>query len=1305
LKRFVSLSLAIILVVGVLSSMYVVQPVKAEEIIYIRADGSIEPSTVPIQRDGDLYTLTGNITDYCGIVVERDNIILDGANRLIDGGDRPSSYGVTLEGRENVTIRSLIMEHFEMSSTCIYLNSSSNNFILANDLTSDFRYGSGLILDYSSNNVISGNNMTGGVCLWLRSSSNNLVSGNNMVGSYYYGVDLVDSDFNTFSANNIQHNNNNGLSLDSSSSNSIIGNNITNNGYGISLTGSNNSVYHNNFVDNSQQADSDSTNLWDDGYPSGGNYWSDYNGSDTYSGPYQNETGGDEIGDVPYAIDGDNADHYPLVNLYEAPASPRTWIVDDDGPADFHTIQEAINAASDGDTVFVRNGTYSGIVIDKSLTIEGEDKYTTIIQGGSEPYGAGMRVLANNVRISKFTIQNARGPPIRVHGDEGPSYGNITISDNIMTGCGEPVRLINTSRDMISCNVIRDSSGGIGFDWANGNIVHNNTLINVGIGIVGGYPSYNNTFSENTIIGNSNAVSMNGIFDNNRFFHNSFINNTIQVAISPTMVNIWDNSFPSGGNYWSDYTGVDTNGDGIGDAPYIIDGNNQDRYPLVHSYGSIVNSNTSLTYLTIQSAINAPETLNGHTTLVETGTYQEQLTVNKTLSIIGSGSESTTISGSPSDCAVEIAADNVELSGFTICGGGFGLKVYSHNNNVHDNSIVENGFIGIYLYLSSGNTFTSNNVSRNGYGVRLVHSGGNAFKHDSIFDNEWQELVIEGNTVSNFVEDMDTSNSVDGKPVYYWVNQQDKIVPSDAGYVALVDCRRILVQNLTFNRNGQGVLLAGTTDSMIANNALSTEYYGIYMVDSSNVTIRNCTIANCNFAMEIWFSNGNKIIGNNIVSNAYGVELAWSNYNNVSGNTIEQTSEYNGWGVCLSVSATGNQIYENDFAHNSQGMNIQLFYPGENKMYHNNFIQNAIQVYNYEPAINVWDDGYPSGGNYWSDYNGSDLYLGEFQTEPGSDGMGDMPYVIDADNRDNYPLMNPWPSGWKLDFTAPTNHPIVDFAVYNGSLYAAADDKLYVKDENSCNVVDALTFVTSLEPYGGKLVVGGQGGLYCYDGTPFNLIFSVPTYVKVLGAYNDTLYAGTMLDNPPKLYYCNGSADNPSDWYVDTDFSAILGFSGAFGSIDSFAVYGDVMYLGSGGKLYSFNGASWSIAASYDDVYAFLDMQIYNGRLYLATRDQGWRKPMYLGGSGFSGRVIEFDGASWNTVLDHDYWIYSLGVYDDKLYAGTANKILTYNGTSWETSFSATEGAYNAISMINYDGKIYAGMGNGYIFADPAQRS
>jgi len=179
-------------------------------------------------------------------------------------------------------------------------------------------------------------------------------------------------------------------------------------------------------------------------------------------------------------------------------------------------------------------------------------------------------------------------------------------------------------------------------------------------------------------------------------------------------------------------------------------------------------------------------------------------------------------------------------------------------------------------------------------------------------------------------------------------------------------------------------------------------------------------------------------------------------------------------------------------------------------------------------------------------------------------------------------------------------------------------------------------------------------------------------------------------------------SENPSNWHVDTAFSTILNFSGSFGSIDSFAVYDNKMYISSGGTVFSYNGTHWSTAKTYDDVNAYLDMKVYNGKLYLATRDQAWRKPHYQGGTGFSGRVIEYDGENWTEALDHDYWIYSLETYDNKLYAGTANKIFTYNGTDWAVSFESTEGAYYAISLMTYDGKIYAGMGNGYIFEDPS---
>jgi parallel beta-helix repeat protein len=87
------------------------------------------------------------------------------------------------------------------------------------------------------------------------------------------------------------------------------------NGYAVIISQSDiNQIYHNNFVNNTDQAyDNGNGNSWDNGYPLGGNYWSVYTGSDYFKGPNQNIPGNDGIGDSPYVIDGDSQDNYPLI--------------------------------------------------------------------------------------------------------------------------------------------------------------------------------------------------------------------------------------------------------------------------------------------------------------------------------------------------------------------------------------------------------------------------------------------------------------------------------------------------------------------------------------------------------------------------------------------------------------------------------------------------------------------------------------------------------------------------------------------------------------------------------------------------------------------------------------------------------------------------------------------------------------------------------------------------------------------------------------------------------------------------------
>jgi parallel beta-helix repeat protein len=346
-----------------------IQPAKASGTIYIRADGSIDPPTPFIKTSGNVtYTFTGSITD--SVVVERDDIVIDGMGYTIQGPG--SGTGIDLSGRRNVTLRNTGITAFDYGIAAHY---SSSNAIVKNNLTTCNRMG--IDLYYSSNNSISGNSITNNLYgIWLEVSSNNTISGNTFtndglgvrwsyenwvennsvngkplvylenVSNYSVdnagqviltrcdnirveglnlsetdlGVQLLETNNSIISGNNLA-NNIAGAYIHVSSNNIISGNDISENLVGIWLYLSlNNMIYHNNFRDNTQQKYVDAPtgdtldNAWDDGYPSGGNYWSDYNGTDLHSGPYQNETSSDGMGDTPYVIDADNQDRYPLMH-------------------------------------------------------------------------------------------------------------------------------------------------------------------------------------------------------------------------------------------------------------------------------------------------------------------------------------------------------------------------------------------------------------------------------------------------------------------------------------------------------------------------------------------------------------------------------------------------------------------------------------------------------------------------------------------------------------------------------------------------------------------------------------------------------------------------------------------------------------------------------------------------------------------------------------------------------------------------------------------------------------------------------
>ena len=301
--------------------------------IYIRADGSVDPPTAPIQLDGNLYTFTDNI--YAPIVVQKSNIVIDGNGfTLQDAGyGWPVTGGFSLSGISNVTIQNTNIKGFYYNG--IQLESSSYNTISKNNIANN-GWGGIVLAGVGSNNTISNNNITDNGFGISAYSSYTTIARNNITNNYWWGI-LIESAHNTISGNNIE-NNGDGVVLSGGSNNTVsrnkitnstyygVGlfytiyniiseNDITNNLWGIYISYNNyNTIYHNNLINNTQQVEGALTNAWDDGYPSGGNYWSDYAAVDLFVGRFQNETGSDGIGDTPNIIDTDNQDHYPLIN-------------------------------------------------------------------------------------------------------------------------------------------------------------------------------------------------------------------------------------------------------------------------------------------------------------------------------------------------------------------------------------------------------------------------------------------------------------------------------------------------------------------------------------------------------------------------------------------------------------------------------------------------------------------------------------------------------------------------------------------------------------------------------------------------------------------------------------------------------------------------------------------------------------------------------------------------------------------------------------------------------------------------------
>jgi parallel beta-helix repeat protein len=364
------------------------------------------------------------------------------------------------------------------------------------------------------------------------------------------------------------------------------------------------------------------------------------------------------------------------------------------------------------------------------------------------------------------------------------------------------------------------------------------------------------------------------------------------------------------------------------------------------------------------------------------------------------------LQGEGSQSGIAIDASGVTVKNLQIKGFSNGISIRGSSHTVTDCDVLECVY-GISLFSSENSILSGNYLYNNTMGIRFLYSSNNVLT-DNILEDNGSPLWIDG----EWVNSIDSSNTINGKPIYYFTNQQDlDINPSGypkIGYLAFVNCTNIIVKNLDLSNSRMGIVMVSTTNSTITQNRITNNGRGIYL----------------------YGSYGNSITGNYIANNEKGIIVLTTFANTIVGNEIRN----NNYGIILS---------------------------GKNQViYHNNFISNlkdaegdgwsSLSSAPVSYGIHVWDNGYPSGGNYWSNYTGTDV---------NNDGIGDKPYILNQKRNitDRYPLMKP------VEVTSePTLPPSATETTKTTTSIAPTPTSVIISDFNSVAVPIIVVIVLAI---------------------------------------------------------------------------------------------------------------------------------------------------------------------------------------------------------------------------------------------------
>ncbi len=355
-------------------------------------------------------------------------------------------------------------------------------------------------------------------------------------------------------------------------------------------------------------------------------------------------------------------------------------------------------------------------------------------------------------------------------------------------------------------------------------------------------------------------------------------------------------------------------------------------------------------YATIQSGLDHARP--GDTIYVHAGTYHERPLKIFTPNITLIGADAI-IEGDGHDVCLYINARGVKISGF----------------------VVQNGERGIWLEDSTACVITNNTVFNN-----RGKGGPNTVIH-------------EGHGIGL------TSSS-------NCIIANNKVLSNSAYGIALFQSTNNVIRGNRCDRNRDYQIILGTDscNNTITENTLSGSVYGpgiyIFTRSNNNVVTKNVIFNNSNSGINLLSTHHNLISDNILKFNSFNGLWIGSTSSTSNGNIIANNTVTSNQRCGIEVSGDENEIINNTVVGNKEGIYIRE--GTGNRIYHNHF-NNRKNAYDGES--NIWDNGYPAGGNYWSDYPGSDIYMGVGQDEPGNDSIGDIPYIIDENSSDNFPII------------------------------------------------------------------------------------------------------------------------------------------------------------------------------------------------------------------------------------------------------------------------------------------------------------